>query len=66
MSAYDALRSLNKGVEQRAERQTKVSSEYAKPAAAENATAAQEQRAHQGKGAGGRFDRRRTSGRTIK
>jgi len=32
VSAYDALRSLNKGVEQRAERQTKVSREYASEA----------------------------------
>jgi signal transduction histidine kinase len=29
VSAYDALRSLNKGIEQRADRQTKISREYA-------------------------------------
>src|SRR5262249_27959835 len=40
VSAYDALRSLNKGIEQRADRQSKVSSEYAKQAAEESATAA--------------------------
>jgi signal transduction histidine kinase len=32
VSAYDALRSLNKGAEQRAERQTKISREYASEA----------------------------------
>jgi signal transduction histidine kinase len=37
VSAYDALRALNKGIEQRADRQSKVSSEYAKQAAEESA-----------------------------
>jgi signal transduction histidine kinase len=40
VSAYDALRALNKGIEQRADRQSKVSSEYAKPAAEESASGA--------------------------
>ena len=39
VSAYDALRALNKGIEQRADRQSKVSTEYAKQGAEEGATA---------------------------
>jgi signal transduction histidine kinase len=37
VSAYDALRSLNKGIEQRADRQSKVSREYAQQSAGRNA-----------------------------
>ncbi len=39
VSAYDALRALNKGVEQRADRQSKVSREYAKQADEASTTA---------------------------
>jgi signal transduction histidine kinase len=45
VSAYDALRALNKGIEQRADRQSKVSSEYAKRAAEEGASGRRNERA---------------------
>jgi signal transduction histidine kinase len=44
VSAYDALPALNKGIEQRADRQSKVSSEYAKRAAEEGATGRRNER----------------------
>jgi signal transduction histidine kinase len=60
VSAYDALRALNKGIEQRADRQSKVSSEYAKQAAEESASGAKGNERAAGQ-IGGSIDGRRES-----